>query len=172
MSYSGKVTTYDLTVGQKIDIDELIYMISPVDSPLINGVAADGKSVLASSGVSETTFKWMDEEILLPRAAASAVNAATGASMTSITVAAADSYKFQLGGLQHDCTAKGGGRKDGGRKDGGSGSLMQEIWNLMDQNSGSDDLDGDTSKKGNADVKKGQQKETRKKVCQKSDQCS
>ncbi len=99
MSYSGKVTTYDLTVGEKIDIDELIYMISPVDSPLINGVAADGKAVLASSGVTETTFKWMDEEILLPRAAADAVNANTGTSVIVVSVSAADSYKFQVGDL-------------------------------------------------------------------------
>ena len=99
MSYSGKVTTYDLTVGEKIDIDELIYMISPVDSPLINGLAADGKSVLASSGVTETTFKWMDEEILLPRAAADAINANTGTSVVVVSVSAADSYKFQVGDL-------------------------------------------------------------------------
>ena len=99
MSYAGKVTTYDLTVGEKIDIDELIYMISPVDSPLINGVAADGKAVLASSGVTETTFKWMDEEILLPRAAADAVNANTGTSVIVVSVSAADSYKFQVGDL-------------------------------------------------------------------------
>lgn len=99
MSYAGKVTTYDLTVGQKIDIDELIYMISPVDSPLINGLAADGKAVLASSGVTETTFKWMDEEILLPRAAADAINANTGTSVVVVSVSAADSYKFQVGDL-------------------------------------------------------------------------
>ena len=99
MSYAGKVTTYDLTVGEKIDIDELIYLISPVDSPMINGIASDGKQILASSGCTETTFKWMDEEILLPRAAASAVNSSSGTSMTAITVTAADSYKFQVGDL-------------------------------------------------------------------------
>ena len=99
MSYSGKVTTYDLTVGEKIDIDELIYLISPVDSPMINGIASDGKQILASSGCTETTFKWMDEEILLPRAAADAVNSNTGASVVVVSVSAADSYKFQVGDL-------------------------------------------------------------------------
>ena len=89
MSYAGKVTTYDLTVGEKIDIDELIYLISPVDSPMINGIASDGKQILASSGCTETTFKWMDEEILLPRAAADAVNSSTGTSVTSVSVSAA-----------------------------------------------------------------------------------
>jgi len=99
MSYAGKVTTYDLTVGEKIDIDELIYLISPVDSPMINGIASDGKQILASSGCTETTFKWMDEEILLPRAAADAVNSSTGTSVTTVSVSAADSYKFQVGDL-------------------------------------------------------------------------
>ena len=99
MSYAGKVTTYDLTVGEKSDIDELIYLISPVDSPMINGIASDGKQILASSGCTETTFKWMDEEILLPRAAADAVNSSTGTSVTTVSVSAADSYKFQVGDL-------------------------------------------------------------------------
>ena len=99
MSYAGKVTTYDLTVGEKIDIDELIYLISPVDSPMINGIASDGKQILASSGCTETTFKWMDEEILLPRAAADAVNSNTGTDVVLVSVSAADSYKFQVGDL-------------------------------------------------------------------------
>ncbi len=97
--YAGKVTTYDLTVGEKIDMDELIYMISPVDSPLINGVASDGRQILASSPTTETTFKWMDEELLLPRAAASAVNASTGTGVTTVTVSTTDIYKFQVGDL-------------------------------------------------------------------------
>ena len=41
----------------------------------------------------------MDEEILLPRAAADAVNSSTGTSVTTVSVSAADSYKFQVGDL-------------------------------------------------------------------------
>lgn len=95
----GKNTSYDLTVGLKIDMDELIYMINPVDSPMINGVAADGKQILASSGVTETSFSWMDEQILLPRAKVDATNSDSGTSMLLVSVSAADSYKFQVGDL-------------------------------------------------------------------------
>jgi hypothetical protein len=99
VGYGGKVTSYDLAVGVKINMDELIYMISPVDSPLINGVGTDGRQLLGSSPVDQTTFKWMDEELLLPSAPASAVNSSTGTSVTAVTVTAANSYKFQVGDL-------------------------------------------------------------------------
>ena len=56
VGYAGKVTSYDLAVGVKINIDELIYMISPIDSPFINGIGTDGRQLLASSGVDQTTF--------------------------------------------------------------------------------------------------------------------
>ena len=94
VGYTGKVTSYDLAVGVKINMDELIYMISPIDSPLINGIGTDGRQLLASSGVDQTTFKWMDEELLLPRAQTAGTGAA-GSGTTTITVSAADSYKFQ-----------------------------------------------------------------------------
>ena len=99
VGYGGKVTSYDLAVGVKINMDELIYMISPVDSPLINGVGTDGRQLLGSSPVDQTTFKWMDEELLLPSAPASAVNSSTGTSVTTVTVTTANSYKFQVGDL-------------------------------------------------------------------------
>ncbi len=98
VGFSGKVTSYDLAVGVKINMDELIYMISPVDSPFINGIGTDGRQLLASSGVDQTEFKWMDEELLLPRAPAAGTGAA-GAGVTDVTVSAADSYKFQVSDL-------------------------------------------------------------------------
>ena len=99
VGYGGKVTSYDLAVGVKINMDELIYMISPIDSPLINGVGTDGRQLLGSSPVDQTTFKWMDEELLLPTAAADATNSNTGTSVVVVSVSAADSYKFQVGDL-------------------------------------------------------------------------
>ena len=56
VGYGGNVTSYDLAVGVKINMDELIYMISPVDSPLINGIGTDGRQLLSSSAVDQTTF--------------------------------------------------------------------------------------------------------------------
>jgi len=94
----GKVTSYDLAVGVKINMDEAIYMISPIDSPFINGIGTDGRQLLGSSGVDQTEFKWMDEELLLPRAPAAGTGAA-GAGSTTVTVSAADSYKFQVSDL-------------------------------------------------------------------------
>ena len=99
VGYGGNVTSYDLAVGVKVNMDELIYMISPVDSPLINGIGTDGRQLLASSAVDQTTFKWMDEELLPPTAAADAVNSNTGTSVVVVSVSAADSYKFQVGDL-------------------------------------------------------------------------
>ena len=99
VGFSGQVTSYDLAVGVKINMDELIYMISPVDSPLINGVGTDGRQLLASSPVDQTTFNWMDEELLLPRALVDVSNTDTGTSHLAVEVSAADSYKFQVDDL-------------------------------------------------------------------------
>lgn len=63
---AGMLTTSDLVVGLKLDIDEAIYLISPVDSPLINGVDADGATILGSVPTDQITFSWLDEELLLP----------------------------------------------------------------------------------------------------------
>jgi hypothetical protein len=53
VGYGGKVTSYDLAVGVKINMDELIYMISPTDSPFINGIGTDGRQLLGSSPVDQ-----------------------------------------------------------------------------------------------------------------------
>ena len=100
VGYSGNVTSYDLAVGVKINMDELIYMISPTDSPFINGIGTDGRQLLGSSGVDQQEFKWMDEELLLPRATVSTTQGSQGgAGDTQVTVATGDSYKFQVGDL-------------------------------------------------------------------------
>ena len=110
VGYGGKVTSYDLAVGVKINMDELIYMISPTDSPFINGIGTDGRQLLSSSPVDQQEFKWMDEELLLPRATVAGTGAA-GAGDTTITVSAADSYKFQVDDLlnigEEDATVNG-----------------------------------------------------------------
>jgi len=96
VGYGGKVTSYDLAVGVKINMDELIYMISPIDSPFINGIGTDGRQLLASSGVDQTEFKWMDEELLLPRAQISATTGAGGAGTTEILSPLAMSLSSRL----------------------------------------------------------------------------
>ena len=98
VGYGGKVTSYDLAVGVKINMDELIYMISPTDSPFINGIGTDGRQLLSSSPVDQQEFKWMDEELLIPRATITGTGSA-GAGATDVNVSAADSYKFQVDDL-------------------------------------------------------------------------
>jgi len=98
VGYGGKVTSYDLAVGVKINMDELIYMISPTDSPFINGIGTDGRQLLGSSPVDQQEFKWMDEELLIPRATVTDTGAA-GAGATDVTVSTSDIYKFQVDDL-------------------------------------------------------------------------
>jgi len=99
VGHPGRVTSYDLAVGVKISMDEAIFMISPIDSPFINGIGTDGRQLLSSSSVDQTSWKWMDEQLLLPRANISSANASTGTSLTTFTVSVSDSYKFQEGDL-------------------------------------------------------------------------
>ena len=98
VGHGGKVPSYDLAVGVKINMDELIYMISPTDSPFINGIGTDGRQLLGSSPVDQQEFKWMDEELLIPRATVTDTGAA-GAGATDVTVSTSDIYKFQVDDL-------------------------------------------------------------------------
>jgi len=94
---TGMISTSDLTVGVKINMDEAIYLISPLDSPLINGLDVDGAVILGSTPVDEIQFYWMDEELLVPRATL------TGAHTTGdtfITVESADArLRFSTGDI-------------------------------------------------------------------------
>lgn len=91
---TGIATAYDLTVGVKVNMDEAIYMYSPVDSPLILGTDADGNALIGSSPVDEIRFDWMDDAILTPRStlAATLVTAAT-----EIVVASGHQSRFSTG---------------------------------------------------------------------------
>lgn len=59
--------SYDLTVGVKVNMDDVIYLLDPIDTPLLGGVASDGLSVISSFPVDETEFFWLEENLLLPR---------------------------------------------------------------------------------------------------------
>lgn len=76
---TGILTTSDLTVGVKIDMDDVIYVVSPLDSPMINGLDADGAVILGTEPTSEIEYFNMDEELLVPRSAASGAHLATDA---------------------------------------------------------------------------------------------
>lgn len=92
---TGILTTSDLTTGVKVDMDEAIYLISPLDSPLINGLDADGAVILGSTPADEIKFDWMDEELLVPR---SSLDGAVTTGDTFITLASNDErLKFSTG---------------------------------------------------------------------------
>jgi len=63
---SGTVFSFNLTVETPIDIDEMIYTLSPTDLPLIHGVNSDGMPILPSRPCSDTTVYWQEDEVLLP----------------------------------------------------------------------------------------------------------
>lgn len=90
------VTAYDLTVGVKVNMDEAIYMLSPMDTPLLTGVGADGLTLISSEPVDEILFDWMHDTILTPR---STLGALITGGQNFLTVAAGDLTKFSTGDI-------------------------------------------------------------------------
>lgn len=86
--------SYDLQVETKINIDELIYILTPEDLPLLSGIGSDGLGVIGKAPVDNTVFYWMEEDVPLPRGTS---NEALDTSETGIDVAAGDAVKFAVG---------------------------------------------------------------------------
>jgi len=86
--------SYDLQVETKINIDELIYILSPEDLPLLSGIGSDGLGVIGKAPVDNTVFFWMEEEVPLPRGT---TNEELDNSEVAIDVVAGDAVKFAVG---------------------------------------------------------------------------
>jgi hypothetical protein len=86
--------SYDLQVETKINIDELIYILTPEDLPLLSGIGSDGLGVIGKAPVDNTVFYWMEEDVPLPRGTASE---ALDSSETEWTVTTGDAVKFAVG---------------------------------------------------------------------------
>lgn len=86
--------SYDLQVETKINIDELIYILTPDDLPLLSGIGSDGLGVIGKAPVDNTVFYWMEEDVPLPRATSAE---ALDTSETGIDVVAGDAVKFAVG---------------------------------------------------------------------------
>jgi hypothetical protein len=93
---TGRATSYDLTIGVMVNMDEAIYMLSPQDTPLLNGVGNDGMSLLPVDTVDEVQFDWMDDSILTPR---TSLNGAVTTTDAFLTVATGDRTKFSTGDI-------------------------------------------------------------------------
>lgn len=92
----GSPLSYTHTAGVKVSMDEMIYLISPVDLPMTLGVDAEGSMIVGQEPVDQTTFKWMDEEMLTPRVQLAAA-ATTGE--TTLTVTTNEAYRFATGDI-------------------------------------------------------------------------
>lgn len=90
----GKATTYDLTTGVIVDIENMIHGLDPFDVPLLGSYSADGRTAIAKGTCFEKKVEWLDETLLTPRSTLAA-NILVGA--TSATVPAADANKFGVG---------------------------------------------------------------------------
>lgn len=64
---TGTITTYNLTVGVKLDVENMIWLISPYDCPLLGTQGADGRSAISQTTCFEKKIEWLDETLLTPR---------------------------------------------------------------------------------------------------------
>jgi hypothetical protein len=87
--------SYNLTTETKINIDELIYSLNPMDLPLLTGVGSTGNPVLPRLPVDNTEFYWLEEDAPLPRST-TAASIADG-STTSVTLVSGGAVKFAVG---------------------------------------------------------------------------
>ena len=94
---SPAFTTYDLTAGIKLDIEDAIWLISPFDVPLQGAMGADGRVSLAQASCFEKKVEWLDETLLTPRTTQSATTALATTNGTTLYCAAGAQLQFQTG---------------------------------------------------------------------------
>src|SRR5450759_3698021 len=79
---TGTLTTYNLTTGVKLNVENIIWVLSPTDVPLQGTMGADGRSALSSDTCFEKKIEWLDEVLLMPNsnlaATAGVLNFQTG----------------------------------------------------------------------------------------------
>jgi hypothetical protein len=95
---TGTLSTYDLTAGVKLNVENMIWTITPVDVPLLGTMGADGRTALSSAVCNEKKIEWLDEVLLVPRSTLGATAATTDTYITvSSTAANAGVLNFQTG---------------------------------------------------------------------------
>lgn len=91
---TGTALTYDLTTGVMLDIEDLIHLLSPTDTPLTGGVGADGRTVLPQGSCFEKKTEWIHEELLTPK---STLLTTIIAGDTTVVVASGHGPRFGVG---------------------------------------------------------------------------
>lgn len=92
----GKVTTYDLTVGVIVNIEDIIVQLNPADVPLLGMQGAEGGGALSRGSCFEKKVEWLDDTLLTPR---STLNGSITTGTTDIVIATADANHFGVGDL-------------------------------------------------------------------------
>ena len=95
---SGVQSTYQLNVGIKLNVENVIWTITPFDVPLLGTSGADGRTALSSDTCFEKKIEWLDEVLLVPSSTIT-VNATTGDTYITISSAASNAanLNFQNG---------------------------------------------------------------------------
>jgi hypothetical protein len=91
---TGTITTYGLTTGVKLDVEDMIWTITPFDVPLLGTQGSDGRTAISQTTVFEKKIEWLDEVLLIPNSTLGATVATTD---TYITVASGTQLNFQTG---------------------------------------------------------------------------
>lgn len=91
---TGAIYSHNLTVETPIDIDDMIYMLNPVQLPLLLGVNADGMALLPRRPVSNVFFDWLEEDVPQPR---TTLAEDLDNSETDVTVATGEAVGFKVG---------------------------------------------------------------------------
>lgn len=63
---TGTATTYQLSAGIKLDVEDVIWLLSPFDVPLLGTQGSDGRTALSQDTCFERKVEWLDEQLLLP----------------------------------------------------------------------------------------------------------
>lgn len=90
-------TTYNLATGIKLDMEDLIYLMSPTDTPFTGGGSGMSDDITLPTGpATEKKVEWLDEVLLLPK---STVQTNQDNSQTTLIVASGDKFNFQVGSI-------------------------------------------------------------------------
>lgn len=99
----GSASTYNLTVGIKLDFEDFIYTLTPTDAPLCgtyNGTTnvppGPQRSIFSEEQAMEKKVEWQDEELLTPRTTLAAT--LTTADVV-LTVASGARIRFATGDI-------------------------------------------------------------------------
>lgn len=93
-SIQGLVSSYDFTVGLKLDISNLIDQLDPYDVPLLGTYGADGSAMLTRDTCFAKKREWLDDVILTPR---TTLSGAVTTGTTAFLIQTADANHFGVG---------------------------------------------------------------------------